>query len=150
MELRLVKQEEGKFLDIIDLKNKLNSLENKLERLANPETQITHENEEIKITTKQIEQLVKITDIDTLKAKLKELTNPLEQNKSILSDNEKQNLINEIAKTKKQITNIEKITKKWVDDIFENHQETINLAKIILGHKLEKLFHLIKKDLKLL
>ncbi|MBS2994001.1 hypothetical protein ['Santalum album' aster yellows phytoplasma] len=32
LELGLVKQEEGKFLDIIDLKNKLNSLENKLER----------------------------------------------------------------------------------------------------------------------
>ncbi|MGL9688160.1 MAG: hypothetical protein ACQBVK_05475 [Candidatus Phytoplasma sp. TWB_XP] len=34
-------------------------MENKLERLANPEAQITHENEEIKITTKQIEQLEK-------------------------------------------------------------------------------------------
>nr|WP_236620276.1 ABC transporter permease subunit ['Chrysanthemum coronarium' phytoplasma] len=146
--MRLVKQEEGKFLDIIDLKNKLNSLENKLERLANPETQITHENEEIKITTKQIEQLVKITDIDTLKAKLKELTNPLEQNKSILSDNEKQNLINEIAKTKKQITNIEKITKKWVDDIFENHQETINLAKNNTWSQIRKTFPSYKEGLK--
>ncbi|WP_227807008.1 hypothetical protein [Mulberry dwarf phytoplasma] len=40
------------------------------------------------------------------------------------------------------------ITKKWVDDIFENHQETINLAKNNTWSQIRKTFPSYKEGLK--